>query len=150
MVTLSISNVMWRTYGVIAATALVAAAQPTPAGLWKTLDDKTGRPRGVVRVYEQNGEFLGRVVDAVEPKERREICDRCTGERKDKPVIGMVILWGLRRHGGEYTGGQILDPDTGSVYHCKARLSDKGRKLLLRGYIGVPLLGRSQVWVREP
>ncbi len=132
----------------VAATAFAADGAPT--GLWKTIDDKTGRPRGLVRIFEHNGELFGRIEASFDPKESKERCDKCPGDRKDKPVIGLVIMRNLKKAGEEWTGGDILDPETGSVYKCKLRLSDQGRKLLLRGFIGVSLLGRTQTWVREP
>jgi uncharacterized protein (DUF2147 family) len=61
----------------------------------------------------------------------------------------MVILTGMKKNGPEYNGGEILDPDTGWVYRCKMRLAENGSKLILRGYLGVSLLGRSQTWLRE-
>src|SRR5262245_54445887 len=133
-----------------ALSLAVFAAEPTPAGLWRTVDDKTGKPRGIVRIYEQDGAFFGRIESSFDPAEANERCDKCTDERKDKPVIGMVILRRLKRNGSEYSGGDILDPDTGAVYRCKFRMVEEGRKLLVRGYTGISLLGRSQVWTREP
>lgn len=136
--------------GLFTLTAMPGiAADLSPAGLWKTIDDKTGRARGFVRIYEQNGELFGKIESSLSPQDAREVCDRCSGERKDKPVIGMVILTGMKRTGSEYAGGEILDPDTGWVYRCKMRLVEGGRKLILRGYVGFSLLGRSQTWLRE-
>ncbi len=135
-------------------TALAAEppmGEPSPAGLWRTIDDKTGTAKGLVRIYEQDGLFFGKVESAVKPEDALERCDRCSGERKDKPVVGMVILRKLKKtgSGSEYTGGDILDPDTGVVYRCSFRMSDQGTKLVVRGYLGIPILGRSQVWIRE-
>jgi uncharacterized protein (DUF2147 family) len=127
----------------------LGAADLSPAGLWKTIDDKTGRPRGVVRIYEQNGQLFGKIESSLLPHEAKEFCDRCSGERKNKPSIGMVILTGMKKNGTEYNGGEILDPDTGWVYRCKMRLAENGKKLILKGYVGISLLGRSQIWLRE-
>jgi uncharacterized protein (DUF2147 family) len=132
-----------------AIVALARADEPTPAGLWKTVDDKTGKARGIIRIYELNGEIFGRIERSVDPKDAVEKCDKCSDERKDQPVIGLVILRKMKRIGGEYAGGDILDPETGIVYRCKLRVAEAGRKLVLRGYIGAPLFGRSQVWIRE-
>jgi uncharacterized protein (DUF2147 family) len=135
----------------VALAALPAlAAEPGIAGRWKTIDDKTGKPKGIVLIYEQKGEFFGKVESAIDPKDANQICDLCKDERKNQPVTGMVILRHLKRNGDEYGGGDILDPDNGSVYRCKARLVEGGKKLVLRGYIGISLLGRSQTWIREP
>jgi uncharacterized protein (DUF2147 family) len=125
------------------------AADLSPAGLWKTIDDKTGHARGFVRIYEQNGQLFGKIESSLVPDEAKEICEKCSGERKNKPVIGMVILTGMKKNGPEYNGGEILDPDTGCVYRCKMRLAENGSKLILRGYLGFSLLGRSQTWLRQ-
>lgn len=131
-----------------ALAAPAFASEPTPAGLWQTIDDKTGKPRGFVRVYEENGEIFGKIEGSVDPEEAKERCDKCSGDRKDQPVIGLVILRRMKKTGVEYTGGDILDPDTGAVYRCKIRLAEDGRKLVVRGYLGAALFGRSQIWLR--
>ena len=110
-----------------------AAADLTPAGLWKTIDDKTGRPRGIVRIYEERGELFGKIESSVSPEEAKEVCNHCSGERKNKPVIGMVILTGMKKSGAEYGGGEILDPDTGWVYRCRRfRFTTAIRNLRIR------------------
>ncbi|MEF9942731.1 MAG: DUF2147 domain-containing protein, partial [Burkholderiaceae bacterium] len=76
-------------------------------------------------------------------------CDQCSGARKDQPVIGMTILWGLKNEGDEWTGGEILDPKNGKTYKAKAKLVDGGKKLEVRGFLGISLFGRTQTWVRE-
>lgn len=127
---------------------LALAAGPSLTGLWKTIDDKTGQPRGMVRIYESNGEYFGKVEAILKPEDRGQRCVPCTDERKNQPVLGMVILRHMQPHGEDYSGGDILDPETGSVYRCKLRLVEGGGKLKVRGYIGFSLLGRTQVWVR--
>jgi len=127
-----------------------ASADLSPAGRWKTVDDRTGQPRGVVRIYEQNGAFFGKVEASLKAEEAKEHCNLCTDDRKDKPVIGMVVMRSMKKQGDEYGGGDILDPDTGKVYHCKLQLLDQGKRLLVRGYMIVPILGRSQTWIRVP
>lgn len=135
----------------VALAALPAvAAEPGITGRWRTVDDKTGKPKGIVLIWEQNGEFFGKVESSIDPKKANEICDLCKDERKNKPVTGMVVLRHMKRDGDEWSGGDILDPDNGKVYRCKAKLAEGGKKLLVRGYIGISLLGRSQTWTREP
>jgi len=121
----------------------------SPVGRWKTIDDKTGKPKAIVRIYEENGRLFGRIEATLQP-DAKKTCDKCKDARKDQPIIGMVILRGLTLHQGEYSGGDILDPDNGSVYRCKLRMEDRGARLSVRGYIGFALLGRSQNWTREP
>lgn len=137
------------------ATTLLAplawADDATPAGLWKNIDDATGKPRALIRIAESNGALQGRI-EKVFPgpgENQNPRCDKCEGANKGAPVVGLVILSGLKKDGEDYAGGQILDPDNGKTYASKVRLTDGGKKLSVRGYIGVPLLGRSQTWLRE-
>ena len=124
--------------------------QLTPAGRWKTIDDKTGKPKGIVLIYEQNGKLFGKIERSLDPAKENEKCDKCPGDRKDQPLKGLVVLRNMEKHGDEYSGGDILDPDNGNVYKCKMKLVDGGKTLQLRGFIGFSLLGRNQIWHREP
>ena len=121
----------------------------TPVGRWKTIDDKTGKPKAIVQIYMDHGRLFGRIETTLDP-EATKLCEMCKDERKNQPIIGMVILRGLSQHGEEYSGGDILDPDNGSIYRCKLRVTEHGNQLSVRGFIGFSLLGRSQVWTREP
>jgi uncharacterized protein (DUF2147 family) len=121
----------------------------TPIGRWRTVDDKTGKPKAIVQVYQENGKLYGKIEATLDPKAKK-VCEDCKDERKGQPIIGMVIVRGLALHGDEYSGGDILDPDNGKVYRCKLRLQEHGSQLSVRGFIGFSLLGRSQVWTREP
>jgi uncharacterized protein (DUF2147 family) len=94
------------------------------------------------------GLLFGRVETLVDP-DAVKICDKCSDERKGQAVTGMVVVRRMKKDGDEYTGGDILDPKNGSVYRCKMRLVDQGRKLSVRGYLGFSLFGRSQTWVRD-
>lgn len=132
-------------------TASVRAAEtgPSPVGLWKTVDDHTHKPRGIVRIYEEKGTFFGKIENSFDPEDRTARCEKCPGERKDAPVIGMVIMRGITKNGSEYGGGEILDPDTGWTYRCRFTISTGGEKLYVRGYLGLAMLGRTQTWTRE-
>jgi uncharacterized protein (DUF2147 family) len=126
------------------------AQHTTPGGVWKTFNERTGEADGLVRITETAGELVGQVTAVFSPPadSPNPLCEECTGELKNKPVIGMTILRGLRWNGEEYSGGTILDPDNGKVYKCAMRLVDSGRKLEVRGYVGIALFGRTQVWER--
>jgi uncharacterized protein (DUF2147 family) len=128
--------------------ARLLALEPSPVGFWKTVDDRTHKPRGIVRIYEENNQFFGKIETSFNPEEMTALCEKCTGDRKDAPVIGLVIMRGMTKRGSEYGGGEILDPETGWVYRCRFALIGQGSKLLIRGYLGVPVLGRTQTWVR--
>lgn len=127
------------------------ADNASPVGLWKNVDDVSGKPRALIRVTESNGTLQGRIekVFRAPSEDRNPKCEKCDGALKDAPVIGLVILSGLKKDGAEYSAGKILDPDNGKVYSSKIQLTDGGRKLNVRGYIGVSMLGRSQIWERQ-
>jgi uncharacterized protein (DUF2147 family) len=127
------------------------AAELSPSGLWRTIDDRTGKPRGLVRITEVNGEFQGKLEKTFpQPGEDPDPkCDQCSGSRRDQPVIGMTIIWGLIKHGEEYQAGEVLDPENGKIYRAKAKLEDGGKTLYVRGFVGISLIGPTQVWVRE-
>ena len=135
----------------VATSAATYAADLSPIGLWKTIDDQTGKPRGLVRITEAGGEYRGRI-EKTFPKPGEDPdprCEKCSGARQNQPVIGMTILWGLRQQADEYGGGEILDPENGKVYRARIKLEDGGKKLDVRGFIGFSLFGRSQTWLRE-
>ena len=137
----------------ICASALLVpaalAADLSPVGNWKTVDDKTGQPKSIVRIYEDKGEFFGKVEKIIDPARASRKCDKCTDDRKNQPIAGMVVVRHMKRAGDEYTAGDILDPDNGKVYSCKMKVKDGGKTLSVRGYLGVSMLGRSQTWTRE-
>lgn len=130
--------------------AVASQADPqSPIGLWKTVDDKTGMPRAMVRIYLQDGKYFGRIERSFTPGAEARVCSVCTDERKNQPIIGLLIIRNVALRAGEYGGGDILDPDTGSVYRCKFHLEKDGTVLVVRGFIGISLLGRSQTWQRQ-
>jgi len=141
---------------VLAAAALGLAAPPaaaqslaSPVGLWRNIDDATKQPKALIRITEAAGVLTGRIEKILTDK-TDAVCDLCTDDRKGKPVQGMTILTGLKKDGEEWAGGEILDPNNGKVYKAKAKLVDDGRKLDVRGFIGIAALGRTQTWTREP
>jgi uncharacterized protein (DUF2147 family) len=130
--------------------APTAHAQSSPAGQWRTISDSDGKPGAVVEIREVDGLFVGVVRTVLAEGETGDaVCDKCDGERKGQRIVGMQILWGMRPDGDEWTGGSILDPDNGKVYRAKMHLEDGGRKLIVRGFVGFSLFGRSQTWLRE-
>lgn len=138
---------------VLAAITVAAHAQtPTPAGLWKTFDDDTGRPKSLVRVVERDCRLTGRIEKLLDPDDPADgVCDRCSDERRNQPILGLTILRNVRRSDGRsdlWEGGDILDPENGKVYHVRLLPSADGRHLDVRGYVGTPLFGRTQTWQR--
>ncbi|MFI4962918.1 MAG: DUF2147 domain-containing protein [Legionellales bacterium] len=126
---------------------VVMAAGQSPAGTWTTIDDKTGEKRAVVSLSVSGGTLNGSIVKIYPQPGDTGICSKCPGAFKDKKIEGIGFIWGLKDEGnGVWSGGSILDPKTGKVY--KAKVTMEGNKLLVRGYVGVSLLGRTQTWIK--
>ena len=117
-------------------------------GKWKTIDDINGKEKGIVEIYEYKGKVYGKVIEIFEADKKHLKCDKCEGDDHNKPILGMNILRGLKKNGDAYEGGKIIDPKNGKSYHCKITLEGKD-KLVVRGYIGISLFGRSQTWIRQ-
>jgi uncharacterized protein (DUF2147 family) len=135
-------------FAISLVSGLAAAAdRTTPVGKWKTIDDSTKEAKAIVELWEHNGKLYGKIVKLFRKagEDQDPKCDKCKGDKKDKKVIGMVIVEGLSKDGDEWKGGSILDPDNGKTYKCKMSL-EKG-KLKVRGFIGVSMLGRTQYWL---
>jgi len=149
MMKISLSNRLFLVIVVLFGVSNLKAQTNDPiTGSWKTFDDETKQPAAIVLISEKNGLFSGVVTKLLDPKALPK-CEKCTDNHKDKPVIGMEILTGLKKTVDSYTGGEILDPDDGESYRATIKLTDQGNKLELRAYIGLPLLGRTQTWIRE-
>ncbi|MEO9570904.1 MAG: DUF2147 domain-containing protein [Polaribacter sp.] len=117
-------------------------------GNWKTVDDETGETKSIVNLYEENGKVYGKVVRVLNKDRQDAVCDKCEGTKKDKLILGMVIIEDLTKKSNEYKGGTILDPQKGKEYDCKIWLDeDDSNKLYVRGYIS--FLYRTQNWYRS-
>ena len=125
------------------------AGASSPVGRWQTISDSSGKPAAVVEIFESAGRFHGRIIQLLED-DPASVCIPCTDARKGQPIVGMVFLTGLRADGDEFTGGDILDPDDGRVYRAKVQLIEGGDKLKVRGFLGLSLFGRTQIWLRSP
>ncbi|MGE0797409.1 MAG: DUF2147 domain-containing protein [Lautropia sp.] len=132
--------------------AAAQSAGASPVGLWKTIDDETKQPKALVRISERDGVLSGKIEKLFDPSRPNPVCEACTDERKGQPVVGMTILSDLKPAKGDVASweeGLILDPNNGKVYRARATLVDGGRKLEVRGFIGVALFGRTQTWERN-
>ena len=136
----------------IAATLLSLAgaawAQATPAGLWKTIDDESKQEKSLVRITDTGGVFSGKIEKLLDPSKQDSKCEKCTDARKDKPVLGMTIVEGVKKNPDEayFDGGTILDPNNGKSYKVRMTPKDGGKSLEVRGFIG-PFY-RNQTWQR--
>ena len=143
----------------VAATVVALAAEPvvamaadpsTVVGVWRTIDDKTSKPRALVQIFERNGLLYGRVTAILDSKYAASRCQDCTGDRANQPVLGLEIIRDMQPDGNRWDGGTILNPETGDTYHCRFHLGPDGQTLVVRGFIGFSLIGRSQTWQRMP
>jgi uncharacterized protein (DUF2147 family) len=153
---MKIPSSLFRSLVAVAAVCSLGAAQAqmTPLGLWHSIDDKTGLPKGEIRIAdvgagELNGKVERSLLKDAKPDDK---CDQCTDDRKDKPKVGLEIIRGARQVEGKdvWEGGTIVDPDNGKIYKLKMTPIEGGSKLEVRGFIGFALLGRTQTWVRVP
>jgi len=137
---------------IVAAASPVRAAEPTATGLWEQVDENTGKPESWFKITERNGVYEGALVKIFyKPGEDPNwVCDKCQGAEKGRPVLGLTLIKGMQRNGLSYENGTIMDPRDGSVYRALMRLTPDGKKLEMRGYLGISLFGRSQVWNRLP
>lgn len=134
----------------IAAPAALATDAVSPVGYWKSIDDETNDPKSIIQIEDRGGKLYGRIVKLFRSPDQNQnpVCGKCDGEKKDKPVIGMEIIWDLKKKGDEWSGGKIMDPNNGKTYKCHIKTLENGDKLEVRGYVGFSLLGRSQYWLR--
>lgn len=135
----------------VGALALPALAQMTPVGVWRTVDDKTGELSSEVRISDNAGALSGRIEKLLRKTAKQDaVCDKCTDERKDKPVLGLEIIRGGKKADGTalWEGGKILDPDNGKDYTLSLTPIDGGKHLQVRGYIA--FFYRTQIWTRVP
>ena len=132
------------------ALAGLAQAQMTPTGLWKTIDDDSKKEKSLVRITESNGVFSGRIEKLLDPaSDPKAVCDKCSDDRKDKPVVGLEILRGIKAGESDkavFEGGTIVDPNNGKSYRARLKPVNGGAQLEMRGYLG-PFF-RTQVWQR--
>jgi uncharacterized protein (DUF2147 family) len=130
--------------------ASLALAQATPVGAWKSIDDKTKKERAVIRITEASGVLSGKMEKRLDPDAKAgEVCDKCSDDRKDKPLEGIELIRGVKKNADEdnrWDGGTILDPESGKIYKVRLTPLDGGKKLEVRGFIG-PFY-RNQQWIR--
>ncbi len=116
-------------------------------GKWKTIDPATGNDESIIEVYKKDGKAYAKVIAIINEADRDKTCINCKGRNKNKPILGLDILDGLKENGDEWSGGKILDPKNGKYYKCYIKLTEENT-LKLRGYIGISLLGRTEYWYR--
>lgn len=148
-------NIKQFTSVLLLGTAILFLSLPalaksnSPTGKWKTIDDN-GKPTGVIEIWEEKDILYGKIIETFKKPENNKpkLCEKCEGALKNAPILGLRIIWDMKKDGSEWNGGRILDPDNGKIYRSKMSLLGDGRELEVRGYIGFSFIGRSQVWKR--
>ena len=152
MIELSKQSLWAAAAAVLCASFMTSAyaSEPTVAGVWRQIDPGSGFVGGLISFKEKNGLWEGYIVkmypkpgDPVDP-----VCAGCTDDRKDQPVLGIRLIQNAKRDGLRYEGGSILDPRNGSQYSVELTLAPDNETLTVRGYLGITLLGQSQIWKR--
>lgn len=137
------------TLGLLGLSVLTNAADPLNGTVWKTIDDKTKQPKAMVKFTEQKNGTLSASIQSVLTPGEENACTKCEGPYHNKSLKGLTIVKGLKNVGGtSYEGGSILDPQSGKTYKLKGNLAEGGKKLELRGFMGISALGRNQTWIR--
>ena len=126
----------------------VFAESMSAEGNWRTIDDETGEARSIVRIWNDGGELKGEIVELLNPSEPNPVCSECKGSRRNQPLEGLNIIWGLEQDGDEWVDGKILDPENGKEYSAQLKVTEGGSQLEVRGYLGFALIGRTQTWHR--
>lgn len=132
------------TMSIMLACMITFAQSDDIVGKWTTIDDETGKAKSTVEIFKKSdGKFYGKIHQLIQ-KPENENCVKCKDDRKNQPLIGLEIIRGLKKEGKEFTGGTITDPKSGKTYKCT--ITRNGDKLDVRGYMGISLMGRTQVW----
>ncbi len=121
----------------------------SPEGYWKIVDGTTGKPKSIVKIWKTTDqELTGKVIKVFAKKNNLQRCTACKGNQYNQPILGMTILSGLKSKRHQWDNGKILDPDNGKTYSCALRIIERGNKLLVRNYFGLPYFGRAETWER--
>ena len=132
----------------VSALALAQVPVSSPIGAWKTIDDATGKEKALVRITEAGGVLTGKIEKLFDATKQDSKCEECTDSRKGQPVIGMTILRNVKKGEAHWEGGDILDAANGKVYRVRMTPSTDNQSMEVRGYVGTPMFGRTQKWVR--
>ena len=116
-------------------------------GKWKSIDEETNKDESIIEIYQENGKFYGKIIQLFDPQNKDATCLECKGKNKNKPIVGLLIVNGLKKDGDQWSGGKVLDPKNGKEYKCYITLKNNDI-MKLRGYIGFSVFGRTAYWYR--
>lgn len=126
--------------------ALISLSAQSITGTWKTVDDETNEAKSHLELFIGDGKLYGKVTKLLKSSPDK-LCDKCPGERKNKPILGMILVVDMKEKDGHWQSGSILDPEKGKWYNCKIWLKNGDpNTLVVRGYLG-PFY-RTQYWYR--
>jgi uncharacterized protein (DUF2147 family) len=114
-------------------------------GKWRTIDDETGEPKSIVKIYERDGKVFGDIVQILNPDKQNSVCSKCEGVLKDQPILGMTIINDMEKDDELYENGTIVNPSSGKTYTCRLKLLEPN-KLQVRGYVA--FFYKTQYWER--
>ncbi len=135
-------------FGLLFTTVSLSMSAQTIFGKWENRDEETNKVDSVIEVYKKDGKAYAKIIEITDKNRQKAVCDKCSGNRKNNPILGMNILTGLSKDGDEWSGGKILDPKNGKEYKCYIKLDGKN-KLKIRGYVGFSAFGRTAYWHRK-
>jgi len=131
---------------------MTGAHATSPIGYWKAVDDQTGSPKALVEIWQdEDKQLYGKILKIYNSDKKQELCSACEGDLYNKPIVGMIIMEHLKQQTDQpelWGEGNILDPKNGKTYRCNIQLADNQEKLIVRGYLGMPLFGRTQTWLK--
>lgn len=128
-------------------TIISAQSLDSPAGRWKAIDEETGKANSIIEIYEENGTYAGKIADILKA-DKTAVCTKCKGKQKGAPMLGLVIIKGLKANKDYWDGGTIMDPQKGADYRLSVWYEDKDPNVLyVRGKHWTGLY-RTQKWVR--
>ncbi len=140
------SKLVLLTVAVLFSTMSFAAG--SPVGKWQTIDDKTKKPKSIIEITSVNNVLEGKILELLNTDDKNPLCKKCKGDRANQPIVGMTILWDVTEADNKksWGGGEILDPKKGKTYSVKLTSQKGGDELKVRGFIGTPFIGRTQIW----
>ncbi len=134
--------------GILCLLMYIPSDAQSVFGRWKTIDDRTGKPKAIIAIYQEDDMLHGKVVEILEPGREDAVCDKCDGELRDQPILGMTILENLEQGSkGVWKGKTLFDPEQAMTFRCKIWLNPNNPdELKVRGYLA--FIFRTQTWVR--